>query len=89
MPRPQPARRVTVYHAEHCHLCDRAIEVVREAQARVPFELDLVDIGGVSELEARFRELIPVVEIDGATAFTYFVSLEVLLERLECGASGC
>ncbi len=83
VPHPHPLPRVTVYHAEHCHLCDRAIEVVHEAQARASFQLDLVDIGGVAGLEARFRELIPVVEIDGATAFTYFVSLEALLERLE------
>ncbi len=44
------------------------------------FELILID--GVPELEARFRELIPVVEIDGAPAFTYFVEQDSLRERL-------
>ncbi len=76
-------RVVTVYHAEGCHLCDRAIEVVREARARVPFRLDLVDIGGVESLEVAYRSLIPVVEIDGKRAFTTFVSAEALVERLE------
>jgi hypothetical protein len=73
---------VTVYHAKGCHLCERAIEVVREAAGIVPFALELVDIGGDDELEAAYRALLPVVEIDGERAFTYFVSLDALLRRL-------
>jgi hypothetical protein len=41
-----------------------------------------VDIGGVPELEAAYRESIPVVEIDGERAFTYFVHAEALRARL-------
>jgi hypothetical protein len=37
------------------------------------FELEEVDIGGVPELEARYREWLPVVEIDGRRAFVYHV----------------
>jgi Glutaredoxin-like domain (DUF836) len=40
------------------------------------FELTEVNIGGDPELEARYRELIPVVEIDGRQAFTYYVQPE-------------
>jgi len=76
-------RRVTLYHAENCHLCERAIEVVQKARALRPFDLELVDIGGVTSLEAAYRELIPVIEIDGVSAFTYFVTVEGLLDRLE------
>ena len=79
MPRPI----VTVYHAEGCHLCDRAIDVVREAQGRQQFALELVDIGGDQSLEALYREHLPVIEIDGVRAFTYFVTVEGLLRRLE------
>ena len=75
-------RRVTLYHAEGCHLCDRAIEVVREAQGRMQFTFDLVDIGGVDVLEAEYREHLPVIEIDGVRAFTYFVTVDGLLDRL-------
>ena len=49
---------------------------------RVSFDLQLIDIGGVDELEARYRELLPVVEIDGEVAFTYFVDTDALLDRL-------
>jgi hypothetical protein len=42
-----------------------------------------VDIGGNAELERRYRELLPVVEIDGEQAFTYFVDSDALRLRLE------
>jgi glutaredoxin len=70
---PDPMTRVVLYTAEGCHLCARALEVVREAQAELGFELDVVGIDGEPELEAAYRELLPVVEIDGERAFTYFV----------------
>jgi hypothetical protein len=47
-----------------------------------------VDISGDSELEARYREWLPVVEIDGERAFTYFVYPDALRQRLaQTGAS--
>jgi hypothetical protein len=41
-----------------------------------------VDIGGDAELERRYREHLPVVEIDGERAFTYFVDSDALRARL-------
>jgi len=75
-------RRVVVYTAEGCRLCERALEVVREAQAELGFDLALVDIGGDPELEARYREHLPVVEIDGERTFTYFVEPAAFRARL-------
>ena len=40
------------------------------------FELEEVDITGDPELEARYRELLPVVDIDGRRAFFYRVPAE-------------
>ena len=45
-----------------------------------PFTLELVDIGGDEALEAAYREHLPVIEIDGVRAFTYFVSVDALLD---------
>jgi Glutaredoxin-like domain (DUF836) len=78
-----PSRSVTLYYADGCHLCERALEVVHAAQARTPFTLELVDIGGVAALEAEYREHLPVIEIDGIRAFTYFVSVDALLIRIK------
>ncbi|MBA2741193.1 MAG: glutaredoxin family protein [Actinobacteria bacterium] len=74
--------RVVVYSAGDCGLCKPALEVVRAAQAELGFELDVVDIGGDAKLELRYRAYLPVVEIDGKRAFTYFVEPDALRERL-------
>ena len=71
-----------MYHAADCSLCTRALEVVTEARDELGFDLELLDIAGDSELEARYRMLLPVVEIDGEQAFTYFVDPDALRERL-------
>ena len=60
----------------------RAIEVVESARRELAFELELVDIDGQPELETRYRELLPVVEIDGEPVFTYFVDADALRRRL-------
>jgi hypothetical protein len=44
-----------------------------------------VAIDGDPELEARYRELIPVVEIDGKQAFVYFVQPDALRRKLAQG----
>jgi hypothetical protein len=44
-----------------------------EARDELGFELVEVDISGDPELEARHREWLPVVEIDGEPAFVYHV----------------
>jgi hypothetical protein len=41
-----------------------------------------VDIAGNPDLEARYREWLPVVEIDGERAFTYFVQPDALRRKL-------
>ena len=74
--------RVVVYHAPDCSLCARALEVVAQVQNELAFELELIDIAGRPELEARYRELLPAVEIDGELTFTYFVDPDALRARL-------
>jgi Glutaredoxin-like domain (DUF836) len=62
--------------------------VLEAARAEQEFELEEVDISGDAELEARYREWLPVVEIDGERAFTYFVQPDALRRRLaQAGAS--
>ena len=74
-----------LYHAEGCHLCERARAVLESVRAEHPFELREVDIGGDPELEAHYREWLPVVEIDGERAFTYFVFADALRRKLGAG----
>jgi glutaredoxin len=69
---------VVLYSAAGCHLCEKA-RVVLE-QSGEPFHE--VDITGDPELEATYREWLPVVEIDGERAFVYFVDPAALRRKL-------
>jgi glutaredoxin len=73
---------VTVYHAEGCHLCERARSQVAALRDELGFELEEVDVGGVAELEQRYREWLPVVEIDGERAFVYYVDEAAFRRRI-------
>ena len=80
--RPQPL--VVLYHAEGCHLCDRARSVLEASGAA----FDEVDITGDPDLESRYREWLPVVEIDGARAFVYYVDPGALRRKLQAQSQG-
>lgn len=56
--------------------------MLASVQAETPFALEEVDISIDPELERRYRERIPVVEIGGREAFTYFVHPDGLRRRL-------
>ncbi len=43
---------------------------------------DAVDITGDPELEARYREWLPVVEVDGERAFVYYVDPAALRRKI-------
>ena len=59
----------SLFHAQGC-TCASGRATCSTASAS-PYES--VDITGVAELEERYREWLPVVEIDGARAFVYYV----------------
>ena len=73
---------VVVYTARGCHLCERALATIEQARQELAFGLREVEIDGDPELEARYRELLPVVEIDGRRAFVYHVPAEGLRRAL-------
>jgi hypothetical protein len=73
---------VSVYHGAGCHLCERALAKVRDLRAELGFELEEIAIDGSAELEARYREWIPVIEIDGERVFTYYVHEDAFRRRL-------
>jgi hypothetical protein len=57
-------------------------EVLERTREELGFELVEVDISGDSELEARHREWLPVVEVDGERAFVYYVDEAAFKRRL-------
>jgi len=71
-----------LYKAAGCHLCERAEEQLAELRGELGFELEQVEIDGDAELEGRYRELIPVVEIEGERVCTYYVQPEAFRRKL-------
>jgi len=69
---------IAFYHGRDCSLCERARGVLDLVGA--PYEA--IDITGDEALEARYREWLPVVEIDGERAFVYYVDEGALRRKL-------
>jgi glutaredoxin len=73
---------VVLYHAKACHLCERARGIVAQVRQEIAFELQEVEIDGDPVLEARYREWLPVVEIDGERAFVYYVDRDAFRRKV-------
>jgi glutaredoxin len=73
---------VVFYKAAGCHLCETAERKLEELREELGFELVEIAIDGDADLEARYRELIPVVEIDRERVCTYYVQPEPFRRRL-------
>jgi glutaredoxin len=70
--------QVTLYTGRDCSLCERA----RRVLDRVGTPYEAIDITGDEALEARYREWLPVVEIDGERAFVYWVDEDALRRKV-------
>lgn len=56
--------QVRIYSRPDCHLCEGVIEMAQRLQAKIPFELDCVNIDYDSALVARYGTRIPVVTVN-------------------------
>jgi len=74
--------KVVLYYAKACHLCERARETLAQVRQEVSFELQEIEIDGDPELESRYREWLPVVEIDGDRAFVYYVDPDAFRRKV-------
>ena len=75
---------VTVYTREECHLCEDAIDAIRQVTDSVPreVEVDLVDVDSDPSLREAYGERVPYVLLDGRPAFKYRVDADELRTRL-------
>lgn len=65
--------RIDFYERQGCHLCDDALKVVLAEAAAAGAEVVRHDIDASPELQARYGELVPVVELDGVQHSQWFV----------------
>ncbi|HVV57533.1 MAG TPA: glutaredoxin family protein [Gaiellaceae bacterium] len=80
--RPLPIAHVTVYVSHGCHLCEKMAAQLRPLRDELGFELEEIAIDGDPELEARYREWLPVLEIDGERAFVYYLDEAAFRRKL-------
>jgi glutaredoxin len=75
-------RLVRLVTARDCHLCERAREELARQSEELGFTVEEIDITGDPELERRYREWIPVVEVDGERISVYRVEPGPLRHKL-------
>jgi glutaredoxin len=73
---------VVLYKSAGCHLCDRAQGQLARLRDELDFAYEEIDIGGDELLEQKYREWLPVVEIDGERAFVYYVDEAAFRRKL-------
>ncbi len=73
---------MTLVVARDCHLCERARAELGLLAAELGFTVDEVDITGEPELERRYREWIPVIEVAGERVSVYRVEATELRHKL-------
>ena len=52
---------LVVYSREACHLCQQMIAALRERQAKLSFDFEIIDIDSNQELVALYNERVPVL----------------------------
>ena len=62
--------KVIVYTKEGCHLCERVIAQLEKMNSTHALEISIQDITSDSDIFERYKELIPVVSVDGEVRFT-------------------
>ncbi len=73
---------VELFVKEDCHLCDKALNIIKEAQRVIPFKLSIVDISRNERLIQELGEEIPIVFINGTKSFRFFVDKDEFIKRI-------
>ncbi|CAB4659753.1 MAG: thioredoxin family protein [Actinobacteria bacterium] len=56
---------VKIYSRHNCHLCDVALETLIQLQPELDFDIEKEFIDGNPDLEKKYGEQVPVIQIDG------------------------
>ena len=74
---------LTIYSRPGCHLCEEMKAVVERVREQHAFELREVDISGNPDLERRYGQEIPVLEVDGKKVAKYRLDELTLVRMIE------
>lgn len=74
--------KLTLYSRADCCLCDEMKAAIGQVAAKLPLELEEIDIDGDAQLKQLYGDEVPVLFIDGRKAFKYRVTARELRRRL-------
>ncbi len=74
--------KLQLYTKADCPLCDEAKESLQSLAAQVPLQIEEIDITANLELFTRYKELIPVLELEGKRLFVHRIHVKVLKRKL-------
>ena len=73
--------KFTVYTRAHCCCCHKALDLLKDYQARFRFAIEEIDIDGEPDLVVKYDTEVPVVAVNGKVRFRGVVN-RALLDRL-------
>jgi glutaredoxin len=73
---------LVLYGRQYCHLCHDMLAALEDLRGEFDFELEVMDIDADPALEAKYNELVPVLEADGRELCRYFLDVATVREYL-------
>lgn len=74
--------KLQLYTKADCPLCDEAKESLKPFTARFPIRIEEIDITANLGLFTKYKELIPVLELEGKRLFVHRINAKALKRKL-------
>lgn len=74
--------KLVLYSRQYCHLCHDMLAALEALRGEFGFDVDVLDVDADPALEARYNELVPVLEADGHELCRYFLDVAKVREYL-------
>jgi thiol-disulfide isomerase/thioredoxin len=69
---------LTLYGRGYCHLCDDMLAALEALRGEHDFDVVVLDVDSDPALEAKYDELVPVLEADGRELCHYFLDADAV-----------
>ena len=63
--------RLILYSRVYCHLCDDMLQALQALREEFDFTVEVLDVDADPTLEAKYDELVPVLEAEGMALCHY------------------
>ncbi|MCE2393980.1 glutaredoxin family protein [Candidatus Poribacteria bacterium] len=74
--------KLQLYTKADCPLCDEAKECLESIAAQFPIQIEEIDITANLGLFIKYKELIPVLELEGKQLFVHRIHVKSLKRKL-------